>query len=72
MGENNDHDDVDDDDFVVLKKNFTTPEPQLKQENQTRHPTSTYFDEFELNPDLPESIYLREPLDTDDEDETSS
>jgi hypothetical protein len=71
-GENNDHDDVDDDDFIVLNKKSTTPEPQLQQEKQTRHPTSTYFDEFELNPDLPESIYFREPLDTDDEDETST
>jgi hypothetical protein len=70
---NNDHDDVvDDDDFVVLNKKSTTPELQLQQEKQTRHPTSTYFDEFELNPDLPESIYFREPLDTDDEDETST
>lgn len=71
-GENNDHDDVDDDDFVVPKKKSTTPEAQLQQENQTHHPTSTYFDEFELKPDLPESIYFREPLDTDDEDETST
>ncbi len=72
-GENNDHDDfVDDDDFVVLNKKSTTPELKLQQEKQTRHPTSTYFDEFELNPDLPESIYFREPLDTDDEDETST
>jgi hypothetical protein len=72
QGENNDHDDVDDDDFVVFNKKSTTPEPQIQQEKQTRHPTSTYFDEFELNPDLPESIYFREPLDTDDEDETST
>jgi hypothetical protein len=71
-GENNDHDDVDDDDFVVFNKKSTTPEPQIQQEKQTRHPTSTYFDEFELNPDLPDSIYFREPLDTDDEDETST
>ena len=71
-GKNNNHDDVDDDDFVVLNKKSTTPEPQLQQEKQTRHPTSTYFDEFELNPNVPESIYFREPLDTDDEDETSA
>jgi hypothetical protein len=63
-GENDDYDYVDDNYFVVLKNKSTTLEPQQQQEDQTRHPASAYFDEFELNPDLPESIYFRGHLDS--------
>jgi hypothetical protein len=65
-GENDDDDD--DDDFVVVNKS-TTPELLQQEHDKARPPASTYFDEFELNPDLQESIYFRG---SNDEDETSA
>ena len=69
-GENDDDDDddVDNDEFVFVNKS-TTPELLQQEHNKARPPASTYFDEFELNPDLQESIYFRG---SNDEDETSA
>ena len=64
-GEN---DDDDDDDCVVVNKS-TTPELLQQEHDKARPLASTYFDEFELNPDLQESIYFRG---SNDEDETSA
>ena len=77
-GENNDAEDDADDDFVIVHKESTSSELEQQaskpEQQERRHipPETEYFDEFELNPEHPDSIYFDPQIDHESADEASA
>ena len=77
-GEAQQKEDDADDDFVIVHKESTSSELEQQaskpEQQERRHipPGTEYFDEFELNPEHPDSIYFDPQIDHESADEASA